>query len=101
MANVCTSHVERSNLSLRMHMRRFTRSTTAHSKKIANHFYMVAIYAFFYNFIRRHQTLRMTPAMAAGVSESFMEFEDILTRVDAKNPPKKRGQYKKRAQNSK
>ena len=96
MDSVCTSHVERSNLSLRMHMRRFTRLTNAHSKKLANHIYMVAIYAFFYNFIRRHQSLRMAPAMAAGLAESFYEFKDIITRIDAKTPAKKRGPYKSR-----
>jgi IS1 family transposase len=92
----CTSHVERSNLSFRMHNRRFTRLTNAHSKKFQNHCYMVALYAFFYNFIRKHLSLRMTPAMAAGVAESFMEFKDILARIDAKQAPKKRGPYKKR-----
>lgn len=93
----CTSHVERSNLSFRMHVRRFTRLTNAHSKKLENHIHMVALYAFFYNFIRKHSSLRMTPAMAAGVTESFMEFEDILERIDAKQAPKKRGPYKKRS----
>ena len=99
MSNVSTSHVERSNLSMRMHMRRYTRLTNAHSKKLANHIYMVALYTVFYNFIRNHKTLRMTPAMAAGLADSFYEFEDILTRIDSKQAPKKRGPYRKRISN--
>lgn len=83
MCCVSTSHVERSNLSMRMHMRRFTRLTNAHSKKLANHIHMVALYAAFYNFIRSHKTLRMTPAMSAGIVDRFYGFEDILARIDA------------------
>ena len=96
--NRCTSHVERSNLSFRMHNRRFTHLTNAHSRKFQNHCYMVALYAFFYNFIRPHSGLRRraTPAMAAGLQDSYMTFEDILARIDAKQAPKKRGAYRKR-----
>lgn len=93
---VSTSYVEAHNKTMRMHMRRFTRLTNGHSKKVANHAHMVALYTVFYNFIRRHGSLRMTPAMAAGIAPTFMSFEDVLARVDAANPAKPRGQYKKR-----
>lgn len=99
IAHVSTSHVERSNLSMRMHMRRFTRLTNAHSKKLANHVHMIALYTVFYNFIRSHKSLRMTPAMAAGIATSFLSFEDVLARIDAKVVPTKRGPYKKRNSN--
>ena len=66
MAHVSTSYVERQNLTMRMHNRRFTRLTNAFSKKFENHAHMVAIYAVWYNWIRIHKTLRVTPAMAAG-----------------------------------
>ena len=64
---VSTSHVERQNLTMRIHMRRFTRLTNAFSKKFENHMHMVALYTMWYNFIRIHKTLRVTPAMAASV----------------------------------
>jgi len=98
MINPCTSHVERSNLSLRMHNRRFTRLTNAHSKKFANHCYMIAIYTFFYNFVRPHLSLdKATPAIAAGLLDTYLSFNDVLALIDAKQSPKKRGPYKKRA----
>ena len=78
-------------------MRRFTRLTNGHSKKVANHAHMVALYALFYNFIRTHSKLRMTPAMAAGIATTFLSFEDVLARIDAAHAPKARGPYKKRA----
>lgn len=96
MARVSTSHVERLNLSLRMQLRRFTRLTNAHSKKLANHIFMVALYTVFYNFIRIHKSLRMTPAMSAGLADRLYGFEDILNWIDAKRAPKKRGSYKPR-----
>jgi IS1 family transposase len=98
---ISTSYVERSNLSMRMHMRRFTRLTNAFSKKFANHCHMVALYTAWYNLIRIHKTLRVTPAMEAGVTERVWGFEDIVARIDA-NAPKPalgkrgpRGPYKK------
>jgi len=100
--HVSTSYVEAHNKTMRMHMRRFTRLTNGHSKKVANHAHMVALYTLFYNFIRTHSKLRMTPAMAAGIATTFLSFEDVLARVDAAQAPKARGPYKKRgAPNSK
>jgi IS1 family transposase len=66
--HISTSYVERQNLNMRMGMRRFTRLTNAFSKKIDNHLHALALYFVFYNFVRMHKTLRMSPAMAAGVS---------------------------------
>ena len=95
MAHVSTSYVERSNLTMRMHNRRFTRLTNAFSKKFENHAHMVAIYAVWYNWIRIHKTLRVTPAMAAGISETVMNWSDIVEAMDDDRPAKKRGPYKK------
>jgi hypothetical protein len=95
--HVSTSYVERSNLSIRMHMRRFTRFTNAHSKKFENHAWAVALHVMFYNFTRIHSTLRMSPAMAAGVSDRLWDMSDIVALIDARaEPPKKRGTYKPR-----
>jgi hypothetical protein len=94
--HISTSFVEVHNKTMRMHMRRFTRLTNGHSKKVANHAHMVALYTLFYNFIRTHGKLRMTPAMAAGIAPTFMTFEDVLARIDAAQAPKARGPYKKR-----
>ena len=95
--HISTGFVEVHNKTMRMHMRRFTRLTNGHSKKVANHAHMVALYALFYNFIRTHGKLRMTPAMAAGIATTFMSFEDVLARIDAAQAPKARGPYKPRA----
>ncbi|MGF1632182.1 MAG: IS1 family transposase [Kiloniellaceae bacterium] len=95
--HVSTSYVERHNLTMRMHMRRFTRLTNAFSKKVENHAYAVALHMMYYNFVRMHSKLRMTPAMAAGVSDRLWEIGDIVKLVeDAEPAPKKRGPYKKR-----
>ncbi len=96
IAHVSTSFVEVHNKTMRMHMRRFTRLTNGHSKKVANHAHMVALYTMFYNFIRTHGKLRMTPAMAAGIADTFLGFDAIIDRIDAKQTPKPRGPYKKR-----
>ncbi len=80
--HVSTSYVERANLSMRMGMRRFTRLTNGFSKKLANHSAMIALFFMHYNFGRIHQTLRITPAMAAGVSDHVWEIEDILGLLD-------------------
>ena len=77
-AHVSTSYVERQNLTMRMSMRRFTRLTNAFSKKLANHTAMTAVYFMFYNFGRVHQTLRVTPAMEAKVSDRVWSVEEIV-----------------------
>ena len=76
--HVSTSLSERSNLTIRMHTRRFTRLTNAFSKKVENHAHAVALHMMYYNFVRVHQTLRMTPAMAAGVTKRLWEMGDIV-----------------------
>ncbi len=76
--HISTSFVERQNLTMRMSMRRFTRLTNAFSKKIENHAAMVALYFMYYNFARVHQTLRVTPAMEAGVSDHVWSVEEIV-----------------------
>jgi IS1 family transposase/transposase-like protein len=76
---ICTSIVERSNLSLRMQNRRFTRLTNAFSKKWENHWAMVAIFYCWYNFGRVHKSLRTTPAMAAGIADHIWSFRELLT----------------------
>ncbi len=98
IAHVSTSFVERQNLTMRMHMRRFTRLTNAFSKKVENHAHAVALHMMYYNFVRIHKTLRVTPAMAAGVSDRLWEIADIAKLVeDAEAAPAKRGPYKKQA----
>jgi len=81
--HISTSFVERSNLTLRMHARRFTRLTNAFSKKVENHAHAVALHMMYYNFVRVHQTLRMTPAMAAGVTKRLWEMNDIVDVLEA------------------
>jgi len=94
--HVSTSYAERSNLTMRMHIRRFTRLTNAFSKKVENHAYAVALHMMYYNFVRIHSTLRMTPAMAAGVSGRLWEIGDIVKLVeDAEAAPGARGPYNK------
>jgi IS1 family transposase len=80
---ISTSYVERSNLTMRMHMRRFTRLTNGHSKKIENHACAVALHAMFYNFARKQAALKMTPAMAAGVTKRVWSMEDIVEMIEA------------------
>ena len=75
--HVSTSYVERQNLTMRMGMRRFTRLTNAFSKKVENLAHAVSLHFMHYNFVRIHQSLRVTPAMAAGVSDTLWEIEDI------------------------
>jgi IS1 family transposase len=95
--HISTSYAERNNLTLRMAMRRFTRLTNAFSKKLANHEAAVALHFMHYNFVRIHQTLRITPAMAAGVTDRLWSMEDIAALVEAAAPkPGPRGPYKKR-----
>lgn len=79
---VSTSYVERQNLTMRMSMRRFTRLTNAFSKKLENHCHALALYFVYYNFVRIHTTLSVSPAMAAGVSDRLWEMGDIVKLVD-------------------
>ncbi len=89
MKHVSTSYAERANLTMGMHNRRFTRLTNAFSKKFENHAHMVAIYAVWYNWLRIHKSLRVTPAMAAGLSEAVMDWTDIVEAMDADATAKK------------
>ena len=84
--DVSTSYVERQNLTMRMSMRRFTRLTNAFSKKIENHAWSVALHFMHYNFVRIHQTLKVTPAMEAGVTDRLWDLDDIVRLVDEAAP---------------
>jgi len=95
-AHVSTSYAERQNLTMRMQMRRFTRLTNAFSKKFENHAHMVALYTVYYNWTRIHKTLRVTPAMAAGLTERLWTMGDIAEMIEVAAPkPGSRGPYKK------
>jgi len=77
-AHISTSHTERQNLTMRMQMRRFTRLTNAFSKKIENHEAAIALHYMHYNFARIHQSLRVTPAMEAGITDHVWTIEEIV-----------------------
>lgn len=81
--HISTSHVERQNLTMRMKMRRFTRLTNAFSKKIENHVAAIALHYMHYNFCRVHQTLRVTPAMEAGIAEHVWSIREIVDLLGA------------------
>ena len=83
-AHVSTSFVERQNLTMRMSMRRFTRLTNGFSKKIENHGHAVALHFMHYNFCRVHKTLRVTPAMEAGLTDHVWSLEELVSLLDAK-----------------
>ncbi|MGN6369101.1 MAG: IS1 family transposase [Phycisphaerae bacterium] len=85
--HISTSYVERANLTMRMGMRRFTRLTNAFSKKLANHEAAIALHFMYYNFARIHQTLKVTPAMAAGVTDHLWEIKDIVSLLDGQAVP--------------
>lgn len=80
--HISTSYVERQNLTMRMHMRRFTRLTNAFSKKVENHAAAIALHVMYYNFVRIHQTLKVTPAMAAGVTDRLWEIADVVVLIE-------------------
>ena len=95
--HISTSFAERQNFTMRMHMRRFTRLTNAFSKKVENHAHSVALFTTYYNFVKVHSKLRISPAMAAGVADRLWEVVDIVKLVEAAEAkPAKRGPYKKR-----
>lgn len=83
LAHVSTSYSERQHLSMRMSMRRFTRLTNAFSKKFENHCHALALYFVWYNFVRQHKALRVSPAMAAGLSNRLWTMADIVALIDA------------------
>jgi IS1 family transposase len=87
--HVSTSYVERQNLSMRMGMRRFTRLTNGFSKKFENHAHQVALYFFHYNFCRVHKTLRVTPAMEAGLTDHVWTLEELCSLLPETNPNRK------------
>ncbi|TVR05607.1 MAG: DDE domain-containing protein [Salinarimonadaceae bacterium] len=97
-ADVSTSYVERMNLNIRMGNRRFTRLTNAFSKKVDNHLHMLSLYFVHYNFCRIHKTLKTSPAMAAGVSDTLRDMEWVVGLIDARVPaPLRPKAYKKQA----
>lgn len=96
MTHVSTSYVERANLTMRMNMRRFTRLTNAFSKKIENHMHAISLFHMHYNFCKIHKTLRVTPAMEAGLTDHVWELEEVIGLLAENEQPKKRGNYKKK-----
>jgi IS1 family transposase/lambda repressor-like predicted transcriptional regulator len=82
--HISTSFVERQNLTMRMNMRRFTRLTNAFSKKVDNHQWAIALHYMHYNFCRVHQTLRVTPAMEAGIADHVWSIEEVVSLLDTK-----------------
>ena len=95
---ISTSFVERQNLTMRMSMRRFTRLTNAFSKKVENHMFAISLHYMYYNFGRIHQSLRVTPAMEAGITDHVWSLQEIAGLVKDE-PPKERGPYKNRISN--
>lgn len=96
--HISTSYAERQNLTMRMHMRRFTRLTNGFSKKVEQHANAVSLHFMYYNFVKIHSSLRVTPAMAAGVTDKLWEVSDIVALIEEKEAKKPvvRGPYKKR-----
>jgi hypothetical protein len=97
-ADVSTSYAERQNLTMRMSMRRFTRLTNAFSKKADNYCHMVALYTVWYNYVRQHKAHKLSPAMAAELTDKLWSMTDLAEMIDATlTKPGKRGPYKNRA----
>lgn len=96
--HISTSYIERQNLTMRMSMRRFTRLTNGFSKKVENHMAAIALHYMYYNFVRIHRSLRVTPAMAANVTNKLWEISDIIALLP-EPVAKERGPYKKRNSN--
>lgn len=100
--HISTSYVERHNLTIRMQNRRYTRLTNGFSKKLANHIAAFALFIMYYNFGRVHQTLHVTPAMEAGVSDhvwSIEEMDGLIEEAEAESKQaRKRGPYKKKSE---
>ncbi len=90
MNAVSTSHVERQNLTIRMRNRRFTRLTNGFSKKLENLEHSVALHFFVYNFITRHTTIRMSPALKAGVTDHMWSYEELVDLIDGREVEKKK-----------
>jgi hypothetical protein len=84
--HVSTSYVERQNLTMRMSMRRFTRLTNGFSKKLENHGHAAALHYMHYNFCRIHKTLRVTPAMEAGIADHVWSLEELVALLDVNKP---------------
>lgn len=84
-AHISTSYAERQNLTMRMNMRRFTRLTNAFSKKVGNLAHSVSLHFMYYNFVRIHKTLKVTPAMAAGLTDHLWEIEDIVELTEGES----------------
>ena len=93
---ISTSYIERSNLTVSMQNRRFTRLTNAFSKKIDNHIHSFSLFAMHYNYCKIHKTLRVTPAMQAGLTDHVWTHEEVIGLIAADEQPKKRGSYKPR-----
>lgn len=91
--HVSTSYVERQNLTMRMGMRRFTRLTNGFSKKLENHIAAISLHFMYYNFCRIHQTLRITPTMAAGVADHVWEISEIVALMDAGRIARAEGRF--------
>jgi hypothetical protein len=85
LKHISTSFVERQNLTMRMNMRRFTRLTNAFSKKVESHAHAIALHFMYYNFVRIHKTLRVTPAMAAGFTKKLWSIEDLARLLESPN----------------
>ena len=98
--HISTWYVERQNLTMRIHMRRFTRLTNGFSKKLENHIAAVSLHFMFYNFVRIHQTLKVTPAMAAGVTDRVWEISDVVKLLETKEEDFAQAAQQRRANKS-